>query len=662
MEKRKVLLEKGMGWIAGKSLGLFIRIKGPLSLAVGVIGLPMAVLPLLLSRQLQRLTDGIFLLMPGQGGTAEPVVGALLFLGVLFLLQLLWQLLDGYVQTRDMYRTQEYIKETVLGHVCTVHYSYLENRDDFHSKIAFADAYACQEAAMGIRGMFAAFYQLVTFAVAAFALWAVHPAFVLILVATGIPAAVLSFLQADETFRHRTKWSEEGAMSIHLYHLCASTDHGIQEVRHYELYDYLKAKWRAVADSYLHKKNRLVAKHLKANMTADFLRSGVYMILLLATARMIYQNPALGLGTFTLVYTLSDRLQRAIGAILTEVMQFSACLSYMKEFFSLEEMERDEEDGKGVKDEKDSKDGKDKKDRKNGKDKKDRKDGKDRKETASSLALQEIQPAKGAFTGGDRPEPQIPENPSAGDIVFEHVSFSYPGTERKVISDLSLTIRGGEKIAIVGDNGSGKSTFISLLTGIFSPDSGSVSIGGLAMEEHKRALRQRISVIYQDFAHYEASIRDNITVSDEERRLSDEEILDLARRIHVEDVILEQPEGLDAILGHMSEKGNTLSGGQWQKIALLRAVYRSRANIMILDEPTAALDPIAEAQLYRNFSELTGHRTALLISHRLGIAGLVDRILVFREGRIVEDGSHGELMARRGHYYAMYQAQAKWYQ
>ena len=653
MEKRKVLLEKGMGWIAGKSLGLFIRIKGPLSLAVGVIGLPMAVLPLLLSRQLQRLTDGIFLLMPGQGGTAEPVVGALLFLGVLFLLQLLWQLLDGYVQTRDMYRTQEYIKETVLGHVCTVHYSYLENRDDFHSKIAFADAYACQEAAMGIRGMFAAFYQLVTFAVAAFALWAVHPAFVLILVATGIPAAVLSFLQADETFRHRTKWSEEGAMSIHLYHLCASTDHGIQEVRHYELYDYLKAKWRAVADSYLHKKNRLVAKHLKANMTADFLRSGVYMILLLATARMIYQNPALGLGTFTLVYTLSDRLQRAIGAILTEVMQFSACLSYMKEFFSLEEMERDEEDGKGVKDEKDSKDGKDKKDRKN---------GKDRKETASSLALQEIQPAKGAFTGGDRPEPQIPENPSAGDIVFEHVSFSYPGTERKVISDLSLTIRGGEKIAIVGDNGSGKSTFISLLTGIFSPDSGSVSIGGLSMEEHKRALRQRISVIYQDFAHYEASIRDNITVSDEERRLSDEEILDLARRIHVEDVILEQPEGLDAILGHMSEKGNTLSGGQWQKIALLRAVYRSRANIMILDEPTAALDPIAEAQLYRNFSELTGHRTALLISHRLGIAGLVDRILVFREGRIVEDGSHGELMARRGHYYAMYQAQAKWYQ
>ena len=107
--------------------------------------------------------------------------------------------------------------------------------------------------------------------------------------------------------------------------------------------------------------------------------------------------------------------------------------------------------------------------------------------------------------------------------------------------------------------------------------------------------------------------------------------------------------------------GVELSGGERQNLVICRALYKG-GNILLLDEPTAALDPIAEAQLYRNFSELTGHRTALLISHRLGITGLVDRILVFREGRIVEDGSHGELMARRGHYYAMYQAQAKWYQ
>ncbi len=627
MKKREKALNSGR--ILWKSMRLFLRIKGPLSLAAGVIGLPMAILPLLLSRQLQRLTDALFLLMPGQGGGIKPVVTALLFLGAVFLLQLFWQLLEGYVRIQDMYRTQEAIKKTVLGHVCTVHYSYLENRDDFHSKIAFADAYACQEVAMSIGGMFDVWYQLITFAAVGFALWAVHPAFVIILVITGAPAAVLSFLQADETFRHRTKWSEEGHMAIHLYHLCASADHGIQELRHYELYDYLKAKWRAVADSYLYRKNKLVARHVKANMAADFLRSVVYLFLLLATARMIYRNPALGLGVFTLVYTLSDRLQRTIGNILTESMQFSACLSYMKEFFSLELLERDEA------------------------------------ETFSESAGMEEMPAGGSGAAGASGQKACPVEKAsvrAGDIEFRHVSFTYPGAEREALSDIHLTIRAGEKVAIVGDNGSGKSTFISLLTGIFSPDRGSVSIGGLSMETHKHMLRERISVIFQDFAHYEASIRENITVSDPDRAPSDEEILALARRIQVEDVIAEQPEGLDGMLGHMSAKGNTLSGGQWQKIALLRAVYRSRADIMILDEPTAALDPIAEAQLYRNFSGLTGERTALLISHRLGITGLVDRILVFREGRIVEDGSHEELMARRGHYYAMYQAQAKWYQ
>ncbi len=596
-------------WILRKSLGMFFTVKSPLSLAVGVIGLPMAFLPLCLSKQLQRLTDLIYLLTPGHGGQIAPVLSALLLLGLLFMLRLIWQFLEGAVSIQDGYRTQGYMKETVLKHICTVHYSYLENRDDFFTKIAFVDTHACKEAVQGIQGMFDALYQLITFTTTGLALWAVHPVFVLVLIATGIPAAVLSYRQADETFRQRTKWSEEGHMAIHLYHLCTSTDHGIQEVRHYELFDYLKARWRAVADSYLHKKNHLVVKHVKANIGADFLRSSVYLMLLFVTVWMIYQNPALGLGTFTLVYTLSEQLQRAIGSIFTEIMQFSACLSYLKEFFALEDLERDEE--------------------------------------KPLLQLEEGEKR------GDA---------GSGDIVFDHVSFRYPQALREAVSDLSLTIRAGEKVAIVGDNGSGKSTFISLLTGMFSPKEGSITIGGRSMEKEKHELREKISVIFQDFAHYEAPLRENITVSDQERTCFDDEILSLARQIHVEDVILEQPQGLSGVLGHLSEKGNTLSGGQWQKIALLRAAYRSRADIMILDEPTAALDPLAEAQLYRDFSGLTGRRTTLLISHRLGITGLVDRILVFREGRIVEDGSHEELMARRGHYYKMYEAQAKWYQ
>lgn len=591
--------------ITWRSLYLGMKIKGTFSIVIGVLGVPAAFLPLLLSRRLQGLTDGLMLLTTGEHPESADPLTDLLWLGGIFLLQLSMNLLLDYVETNDRYRTLVYVKEQVLRQVCTVHYSYLENRDDFHKRVEFADSQASEEMAKSIQGMFSALYQLIIFLSTGIALWAVHPMLVFILVSTSIPAVILSYLQSDETFRFRTKWMEEGTLAIHLFHLCASSDHGIQEVRHYELGDYLKARWRAMADSYIQKKNRLVAKHLRYNLLADFLRSGIYLVILLVTARTIYQNPALGLGVFTLVYTLSNRMQQSAGNIFTSIMQFSASQAYRKEFFALYDLERDEK--------------------------------------------------------GDETQDQ-PDRHSGYDIEFKHVSFTYPGTDREVLHDISLSIRAGEKIAIVGDNGSGKSTFISLLTGMLTPDQGEVRIGGLNMEEHKSLLRQRLSVVFQDFAHYEANLRDNITVSDAARRLSDGEILELARQIHVEDVILEQPEGLDGMLGHLSQKGNDLSGGQWQKIALLRAVYRDQAKILILDEPAAALDPMAETQLYRDFSRITGEKTTLLISHRLGITSLVDRILVFRDGRIIEDGTHQELMAKQGHYHSLYLAQAKWYQ
>lgn len=608
-----------------KSLCLGIKIKGAFSLIIGILGVPAAFLPLLLSRKLQKLTDDLMLLTTGAHPDPAGAMADLLFLGGIFLLQLLMGLLLDYVEINDRYHTLVYVKEQVLRQVCSVHYSYLENRDDFHKRIEFADSQASEEMARSIQGMFSALYQFIIFISTGAALWAVHPMLVLILVFTGIPAVVLSYLQSDETFRFRTKWMEEGALAIHLFHLCASSDHGIQEVRHYELGDYLKARWRAMADTYIQKKNRLVAKHLRYNLLADFLRSGVYLVVLLVTAREIYRNPALGLGVFTLVYTLSNQMQQATGNIFTAIMQFSASLAYMNEFFVLDDLERDEKGN-------------------------------------------EAQDRPGVWSGhnrknsSNRPDNTNEPTKKGYDIEFKQVSFTYPDTDREVLHDITLSIRAGEKIAIVGDNGSGKSTFISLLTGMLTPDRGEVRIGGLNMEEHKSLLRRELSVVFQDFAHYEANLRDNITVSDTGRRLSDSGILDLARQIHVEDVILEQPEGLDGMLGHLSQKGNDLSGGQWQKIALLRAVYRDQANILILDEPTAALDPKAETQLYQDFSRITGDKTTLLISHRLGITSLVDRILVFRDGRIIEDGTHQELMAKQGHYHSLYQAQAKWYQ
>ncbi|NLC18886.1 MAG: ABC transporter ATP-binding protein [Clostridiales bacterium] len=248
-----------------------------------------------------------------------------------------------------------------------------------------------------------------------------------------------------------------------------------------------------------------------------------------------------------------------------------------------------------------------------------------------------------------------------GNIEFENVSFTYPNTDSPALKDINVTIRKGEKIAVVGENGSGKSTFINLLCGMYDPTEGSIRLGGKDVKSNLSAVRNAISVVFQDFARYEASIRDNITVSDTERKASDDEIMELLRKIKVDDIVNEQKNGLDELVGSFSEKANNLSGGQWQKISIARAAYRSKARIMILDEPTAALDPMAEAQLYRNFASLTEGKTTILISHRLGIASIVDRILVFADGRIVEDGSHKELMRKNGYYARMYNAQAQWY-
>ena len=182
------------------------------------------------------------------------------------------------------------------------------------------------------------------------------------------------------------------------------------------------------------------------------------------------------------------------------------------------------------------------------------------------------------------------------------------------------------------------------------------------MKTDTAKVREGLTVAIQNFAHYEDTMRENIVISDESRQVEDGEITELLRSLDSLEVVESQKEGLDERLGSYSLKGNDLSGGQWQKLAIARAAWREKSSIMILDEPTAALDPVAETKLYQDFSALTGDRTVLLISHRLGVTSLVDRILVFSDGRIIEDGSHKELMQANGYYAKMYQAQAEWYQ
>ncbi|MEO8778880.1 MAG: ABC transporter ATP-binding protein [Rhodanobacter sp.] len=247
-------------------------------------------------------------------------------------------------------------------------------------------------------------------------------------------------------------------------------------------------------------------------------------------------------------------------------------------------------------------------------------------------------------------------------IRFEQVSFSYPGASEPALRDIDLHIRPGESLALVGQNGSGKTTLIKLLTRLYTPDSGRILLDGTDLREWDEAvLLQRIGVIFQDFARYQMRVGENIGAGDVTHFDDEARWREASDKGMASDFIDGLPAGFDTQLGKWFNDGRELSGGQWQKVALARAFMRSRADILVLDEPTAAMDAQAEASIFEHFRELSGDRIAILISHRFSTVRVADQIIVIQDGRIIERGNHQQLMAQHGHYAHLFSLQAQGY-
>jgi ATP-binding cassette, subfamily B, bacterial len=247
-------------------------------------------------------------------------------------------------------------------------------------------------------------------------------------------------------------------------------------------------------------------------------------------------------------------------------------------------------------------------------------------------------------------------------IRFENVSFSYPGSQQPVLKNISLHLPLGEKLAIVGENGSGKTTLIKLLTNLYQPTSGRILLDGVDLKDWDiDVLRRRIGVIFQNFVQYQFTVGENVGVGDVEQIDDRQEWSIAADKGMATPFIDVLPQKFDTQLGKWFKGGQELSGGQWQKIALARAFMRSDADILILDEPTAAMDAEAEMNIFNHFRSLTQDRMVVLISHRFSTVRMADTIIVMANGEIIEQGSHDRLIAAKGRYAHLFSLQAAGY-
>jgi len=259
-----------------------------------------------------------------------------------------------------------------------------------------------------------------------------------------------------------------------------------------------------------------------------------------------------------------------------------------------------------------------------------------------------------------KPARDVPKSLEAG-IEFDDVSFTYPGGTEPAVKNLDLHIRGGELIALVGENGAGKSTLVKLLLRFYDPTEGGIRIGGADLRElDPEALRSRIGVLFQDYASYELSVRENVQMGRPGQIGDDKRVLAALEDARSDWLLRKMPKGLDAKVGRLFEGGHDLSGGEWQRLALARIMYRD-ADVWILDEPTSSLDPEAEAAIFAELKEVLKGRIGIVISHRFSTVRIADRIAVIVDGKVAELGSHEELLRANGRYAQLFELQAAGY-
>lgn len=432
----------------------------------------------------------------------------------------------------------------------------------------------------------------VSVAMVAVSLYLFHPLLCLLVLIAPIPTLYTTYVGNKLTF----KFSRDNGKILREagYYQDIMLGTSAKEVKAFNLFDFFFAKWKALADEYVVKEKRN-----QRNVFFLGLASGLVADLAVAAANifaiLLMARGKLSVGALGAVLALISTLMGSTSQLFGSIASFLSKKNEASQFFELIDLQEQEMGGEG-------------------------------KEPVEIESLE----ARG-------------------------VSYRYPLTDAYRIRDVSFTIRKGEKVAFVGENGAGKTTFVKLLTGMLEPSAGELLVNGRNVKDMDASERYAsMACVFQEPARFHTfTVGDNVFLGDVDRERREEEIdraLDFAG---LGDVDKAADLGKDV-------GGTDLSGGQWQKLAIARAYYRDR-NFIVLDEPTSNLDPLAEAEVFRKYMVMTEGRTVIMVTHRISIASLADKIVVFSGGQIVEDGSHEELLARSGEYARLYAAQAQFY-
>ncbi len=603
IKKEKASLRQQFG--ALRNLPRFLRMVYATNPAMTIgnilLRIVKAAIPLAMLYVGKEIIDEVIALMPnGEGGDMRYLW---IMVGIELGLAVVSDLINRVITLLDSLLGDLFsndISAKLIRHAATMDLYQFEDAD-FYDKLERARRQTVGRTIL-MSQVLAQFQDLITIGFLSIGLIAFNPWLILLLIVAVIP----SFL-GESHFNHKTysltrNWTPQRRELDYLRYIGAS-DVTAKEIKTFGLADFIAGRFEKVADKYYHANKRLVIKRSVWGGLLSAIGSiayyGAYVFIVIQTV-----SGAITVGTLTFLAGSFSRMRGMLQAMMKRFTQIADGAMYLQDLFDFFEIEPD------------------------------------------------IKSPKNPIT--------VPTQVKHG-FTFENVGFQYPGSKKWALRGVSFHLKSGEKMALVGENGAGKTTLVKLLARLYEPTEGRILMDGVDLRDYDLAeLRATIGIIFQDYVRFQMKALENIAVGQIDHVEEMNYIEDAATKSLASTVVEELPEQYEQMLGKRFAGGVELSGGQWQKVALARAYMRD-AQLLILDEPTAALDARAEHEVFVRFAELIAGKTAVLISHRFSTVRMADRILFLENGQMKELGSHEELLAEDGQYAELFNLQAAGY-